>query len=61
MSQKEEFKVSVVTFHTRGAGRINLPRKWVEDMGFDENEKKALVIYDYENKELRIKKVKGME
>ncbi|MHD0313959.1 AbrB/MazE/SpoVT family DNA-binding domain-containing protein [Fusobacterium ulcerans] len=51
-----------ISFYKAGNGgtsnRITLPRKWINDMGISENDKRVEVFYDEETKIITIVKKK---
>lgn len=56
--EKKELNIS---FYKAGSGvssRINLPKKWINDMELNENEKTVEVVYDEEKKSITIIKKK---
>lgn len=56
--QKE--KIKNVTFNISGSNgitpRINLPKKWVDDMGINEYDREVILKYNEEKKKITIKK-----
>lgn len=62
VTTKEDFMESKelnISFYKAGSGisaRVNLPKKWIVDMGLSPENKNVEVIYDEETKTISIKK-----
>lgn len=41
--------------------KISVPKKWADDMGFKVDDREAELVYDFEKKEITIKKKEGEE
>lgn len=60
---EKELRKANIIFNKDGHGsmstKINIPKKWADDMGFKSEDREAELVYDFEKKEITIKKKEG--